>query len=198
MGRPTGKTRNKSGDVETEQQQILSTLAFQQNDPTRIVVLHGDVTEQMISGTIMHLLHLAGADSRPIYLIVSTYGGSVDEMFSLYDTIKFLPCPVHTVALGKVMSAGVLLLAAGEKGKRVIGKSSRLMIHPISAAYGGNVFEIVNDSKEILRQQSQLVKALSSETKMSEDKIQKIMRSGHDYYIMAEEAVKLGIVDKII
>ncbi len=173
-------------------------LYSQQPDPTRIVVLHGDVNEHTISSVIMQLLHLAGLNHSPIHLVVSTYGGSVDEMFSLYDTIKFLPCPVHTIALGKVMSAGVLLLAAGVKGKRLIGSSARIMMHPVSGGVYGNVFEVINDSKEHQRLHNLLVKALIKETTMKEREIQKIMRAGHDFYVTPQEAIRLGIVDKVV
>jgi ATP-dependent Clp protease protease subunit len=163
-----------------------------------MVVLHGDVNEQSISLVVAQMLHLASLSHKPIHLIISTYGGAVDEMFMLYDAIKFIPCPVHTVALGKVMSAGVLLLASGAKGHRMIGKSARIMIHPISGGAIGNVFEVMNSSKEQQRLQAQMVDALLKETTVSRSELEKLMRSGHDVFILPEQAVKMGIVDKII
>lgn len=177
---------------------ILQSYVVQQGDNTRIVVLHGEVNEHSISSVIVQLLQLANQSNKPIHLVISTYGGSVDEMFSLYDTIKFLPCPVHTIALGKVMSAGVLLLASGVKGKRMIGKSARIMIHPISGGLFGNVFEALNEVKEHERLQKLMVDALLKETKLSRKQIEKIMRAGHDYFLTPEEALKMGIVDKIV
>lgn len=167
-------------------------------DGSRMVVLHGEVNESSISMVVAQMLHLAAQNHKPIHLVISTYGGSVDEMFTLYDTIKFLPCPVHTVALGKVMSAGVLLLASGEKGKRMIGKSARIMMHPASAGAAGNIFEMMNDVREYKRQQDQMVNAIVKESKCSRRQIEKIMNTGHDVYLLPEEAVKMGIVDKII
>jgi ATP-dependent Clp protease protease subunit len=147
---------------------------------------------------VAQLLHLAGQNHKPIHLVISTYGGSVDEMFTLYDTIKFLPCPVNTIALGKVMSAGVLLLAAGTKGKRMIGASARIMLHPIAGGAEGNVFEVISESKEQKRIQKQLVTAFIKETNISKSKIDRIMGIGHNVYMMPSEAIALGIVDKII
>ena len=197
MGRPVNSaisrpvTKRNSDDFG----QISS---IQTGDASRLVVLHGDVNESSISLVVAQLLHLASINRSPIHLVISTYGGSVDEMFTLYDTIKFLPCPVHTIALGKVMSAGVLLLASGEKGNRVIGKSARIMIHPVSGGVMGNVFEVINDTKEHKRMQDQMVDAIVKETKATKAQIEKIMKSGHDYYLLPDQAVKLGIVDKII
>jgi len=164
----------------------------------RLVVLHGEVNEHSISNVIVQLLHLANQNHKPIHLVISTYGGSVDEMFSLYDTIKFLPCPVHTIALGKVMSAGVLLLASGIKGKRMIGRSARIMIHPISGGVLGNVFEAMNEMKEFERLQSLMVTALTNETKLKKEEVNKLMKAGHDFFLTPEQAIEMGIVDKII
>ncbi len=200
MGRSTFENNSKtvqkvsSGEQDVYEQLMLS----QQPDNSRIVVLHGDVNEHTISAVIGQLLHLANLSRKPIHLVVSTYGGSVDEMFSLYDAIKFLPCPVYTIALGKVMSAGVLLLAAGEKGKRLIGRSARIMMHPVAGGMYGNVFEILNESKEHHRLHDLMITALEAETNMKRDDIENIMKAGHDFYITADEAIKRGIVDKIV
>jgi ATP-dependent Clp protease protease subunit len=170
----------------------------QMNDGSRIISVQGEVSEHMIASVIVHMLHLAHINHSPIQLVVSTYGGSVDEMFSLYDTIKFLPCPVHTIGLGKVMSAGVLLLASGKKGFRGVGRSARIMLHPISGGMQGNVFQMENESNETKRQQQMMVDALLKETKMTKKVIDEIMNKGYDYYITPQEALKHGIVDKII
>ena len=202
MGRSTHvdeRALNVSRHAQSDDSEgVEQVVVMQQQDNSRTVVLHGDVNEHTISSVIIHLLQLASTNHKPIHLIVSTYGGSVDEMFSLYDTIKFLPCPVHTVALGKVMSAGVLLLASGTKGKRMIGRSARIMIHPISGVVHGNVFEVINESNEYQRLQGLMVGALEKETNMSSRQIHDIMKSGNDFYITPEQAIKFGIVDKII
>jgi len=187
------KTESKNNFDES-----LQAIAVTSGDAARLVVLHGDVNESSISLVVAQLLALASQNHKPIHLVISTYGGSVDEMFMLYDTIKFLPCPVHTVALGKVMSAGVLLLATGAKGHRMIGRSARIMIHPVSGGVHGNVFEVMNDTKEHKRLQDQMVDAIVRETNCDRNEIEKIMNSGHDYYVLPDQAIKLGIVDKII
>lgn len=178
---------------------VEQLLMMQQSDNSRIVFLHGEVTENAIAQIIAQLLALANVSStKPIHLVVSTYGGSIDEMFGLYDTIKFLPCPVHTVALGKVMSAGVVLLASGVKGKRMMGATSRIMMHSVSGGMFGNVFEMENHTKEQRRLQNLMVDVLVKETKMSKAKVEQIMDPKLDFYILPTEAVKLGIIDKII
>ncbi len=164
----------------------------------RIVYLAGEVSEQSIAHVTATIIALANQDkSSPIKLIISTYGGSVDEMFSLYDVMKYVPCPIHTIAIGKVMSAGVLLVASGSKGNRLIGKSTRIMIHPISAGMEGTVFTMDNEMAETRRMQQLMEELLLAETKMTKTQLSQIMKKGHDTYITAKEAVKLGIVDAI-
>jgi len=164
----------------------------------RIVYLAGEVSEQSIAHVTATIIALANQDkTSPIKLIISTYGGSVDEMFSLYDVMKYVPCPVHTIAIGKVMSAGVLLVAAGSKGNRLIGRSTRIMVHPISAGVEGTVFTMENEMAETRRMQQLMEELLLAETKMSKAQLTQIMKRGHDTYLTANEAVKLGIVDAI-
>lgn len=197
MGRQTFEA-NKEPTGDGVQIEGLEQLLSPQPDNSRMVFLHGEVSEHVIASVIAQMLHLANVSPAPIHLIVSTYGGSIDEMFSLYDTIKFLPCPVHTVALGKVMSAGVLLLASGAKGKRLIGASARIMMHPMRGGVYGNVFEIENESKEAQRLQELMVSSMVKETTMTRAKVVSVMASGTDFYITPQDALKLGIVDKII
>lgn len=164
----------------------------------RIVYLAGEVSEQSIAHVTATIIALANQDKvSPIKLIISTYGGSVDEMFSLYDVMKYVPCPVHTIAIGKVMSAGVLLVASGAKGNRLIGKSTRIMIHPISSGMEGNMFTLENEMAETRRMQQLMEELLLAETKMTKTQLANIMKKGHDTYLTAKEAVKLGIVDAI-
>ncbi|NBW06496.1 MAG: ATP-dependent Clp protease proteolytic subunit [Caulobacteraceae bacterium] len=196
MGRKVLESKSESKKNSEEMLQIATVS--NPSDSSRLVVLHGDVNESSISMVVAQMLHLASINHKPIHLVISTYGGSVDEMFTLYDTIKFLPCPVHTIALGKVMSAGVLLLASGTKGRRMIGKNARVMIHPVSGGAGGNVFEVMAESKEHKRLQDQMVDAIVGETRSTREQIEKIMKRGHDVYLLPEEAIKMGIVDKII
>ena len=80
----------------------------------------------------------------------------------------------------------------------MIGRSARIMIHPISGGVIGNVFEAMNEMKEFTRLQDLMTNALLSETTMKKEEIDDLMKAGHDCFLTPEQAVKLGIVDKII
>lgn len=192
MGRHVSRSPRGNNIIEQ-----LVTGAPQRTD--RIVYLSGDINEQSISNVSAQLFSMAGMDSvQPIHLVVSTYGGFIDEMFGLYDAMQFLPCPVYTIGLGKIMSAGVLILAAGKKGHRQIGANARVMIHPVSGGAGGNVFEVINETEEMKRMQRSMCDLLIECTKMTKSQVDKFMKAGHDCYITPQEAVNLGIVDNIV
>tara|TARA_R110002074_G_scaffold140868_7_gene287189 strand:+ start:11434 stop:12102 length:669 start_codon:yes stop_codon:yes gene_type:complete len=136
----------------------------------------------------------------PIDFMVSTEGGSVPDMFALYDSMRDVrrDCEINTFGIGRVMSAGVLILAAGTHGKRKVGRHCRLMLHAIAGGQYGSLKELEVDLKEVKWYQAQYVKALASETKLTEKQIRAIFRKKTDTYFDAEQAVKWGIVDEII
>lgn len=199
MGRSTFKDKLTSSKPKADGfPEGLAQMFTQVDDSSRIISLYGDVSEQIMQQIVMQMIHFAEASNAPINMILSTYGGSVDEMFSLYDLIKYIAPPVHTIGMGKVMSAGTLLLAAGEKGKRLIGRSARVMIHPVAGGAEGDIFDVENNVKEMRRLQDLMVGFLSDETKMSRKQVEDIMNQGTEHYLTADEAVKLGIADKVM
>ncbi len=136
----------------------------------------------------------------PIDFMVSTEGGSVPDMFALYDCIRDVrkDCEINTFGVGRVMSAGVLILAAGTKGNRKVGRHCRLMLHAITGGQFGSLKELEVDLREVKWYQAQYVKALVGETNLTEKQIRTIFRKKTDTYFDAEQALKWGIADEII
>ena len=196
MGRYTMSRSDQPASSPTSSPASSVMLA---SSPDRIVMLTGTIDEQAVAIVSSQMIAMSSVDrTKPISLIISTFGGAVNEMFGLYDVMKFLPCPVHTIGLGKIMSAGVLLLASGKKGKRLIGENSSVMIHSASGEICGNIFDIINTTSEMKRMQEQMVGLLEKNTKMTHDKLNEMMKSKKDNYLTAHEAVNLGIADKVI
>jgi ATP-dependent Clp protease protease subunit len=139
-------------------------------------------------------------DKKPIDFYLSTYGGSADDMFALYDVMRLVRKDVtlRTIGLGKVMSAGVLLLAAGTKGERKIAKNCRIMIHSVVGGNQGDLHNMLNEMEAIEQLQQMFVDCLVSETKMTKSRLKKILDRKVNVYLSAEEAVELGIADIII
>ena len=150
-------------------------------------------TRKQVQGQLAH--------KDPVKFIISTFGGNAVDMFGIYDCMKMLEkggVEVHTVGSGKVMSAGVLLLAAGTKGTRTIGKNCRVMVHPVVGGAHGPSHDIQNEVEEILQTQQQYVECLANETKLSVSRLNKLISEKRNIYLSATEAVKFGIADKII
>ena len=171
----------------------------------RTMALFGDVDEEKALDMIVGLLTLTDFSEKeppydPIKFYISTYGGSADEMFSVYDMMSLLKkeCEIETIGLGKVMSAGTLLLAAGTKGKRKIGRHCRVMIHAVAAGSVGELHDIENEVKSIKHIQELYINALARETQMTKRTIQKLLDRRVNVYLTAEEAVEYGIADMII
>lgn len=137
---------------------------------------------------------------EPFDFYLSTHGGSASDMFAIYDVMRQIrkECGIHTVGLGKVMSAGVLLLAAGTKGKRKIGKHCRVMIHSVLAGNEGPLHNLENEMNEIRWTQERYIKALIEESKLTETTINKLLQRHVNVYLSAEEAVKYGLADEVI
>ena len=184
----------------------------------RCVGVVGDIDEDKASEVIYSLLLMEKTSKRvalkdpqnpdagleevcdPFEVLVSTYGGSAIEMFGIYDTMRRVrsECDVKTTAMGKVMSAGVLLLAAGTKGKRKIGQNCRVMVHDVKGGSVGHIADLENEFEEIKWIQSRYIKLLAQETDMTENYIKKLFKKKVNVYISAEEAVELGIADEVI
>lgn len=177
----------------------------------RTIGLFGAVEEEKISELIGLILSLADPkrvlgkeeepeSPKPIDFIISTPGGNADDMFALYDIMRVYreKCEIHTFGLGKVMSAGVLLLAAGTKGQRKMGKNCRIMIHSVVGGNAGSFHSLINEMEEIKYTQTAYLKALADETNMSFGELKRMIDKKVNVYLSAEEAVKLGIADIIV
>ena len=179
----------------------------------RSVGLYGDVEEERIAEVISALLTLqhvgmpkydeGGAlteEGKPIKLYVSTYGGSADDMAALVDIMNVVKkdCPIQTIGIGKVMSAGVLILASGTKGERYIGRNCRVMIHSVIAGNHGSLHNLENELSEIKKMQEIYLQSLADATNMTKKQLKSFMRRKQNVYLNAEEAIKLGIADKIL
>lgn len=136
----------------------------------------------------------------PFEMIISTFGGSAFDMLGIYDMMRVTreDCEIATHGVGKVMSAGVLLLAAGTKGKRKIGENCRVMIHSVIGGSHGAIHDLENEMEEIKWMQDRYISILARETDMTEKYIKNLLKRKVNVYLNAEEAVELGIADIIV
>jgi len=168
------------------------------------LILYGDIDEENSADAITSLLKSKISepveDCKPVNFYLSSWGGSAADMFGIYDTMRLVRTDreIHTHGLGKVMSAGVILLAAATKGKRKVGKNCRVMIHGVIAGHHGNLHSLVNEIEEAKWTQDRYIDALVEETDMSKRYIKKLIDRKMNVYLDAKEVVELGIADEII
>lgn len=135
-------------------------------------------------------------EREPIELIVSSYGGSVYDGFGLVDTIELSKTPVHTVGIGKMMSMGFIILIAGHK--RSMTKRATAMYHQISTGVWAELEKIKRTAEECERLEKIYDDFVLARTNLMKEKLDDVKGRCQDWYISADEAKKLGIVDEII
>jgi len=177
----------------------------------KVINIYGDIAEENTQELLGGLLHYhyskegtMGEDGEvlvlPIDFYIATGGGNVAEMFAIYDVMRLVreETPIHTIGIGKVLSAGVLLLAAGTKGERRIGKNCRLMLHRVLTGDSGSLHNIQASVKEAEIIEQMMFEALVEETSLTMKQVKKIVSKNLDVYFSAEEAVEMGIADIIV
>jgi len=185
---------------EGEEDEESGILSKKKKKDTRVIGLVSEVDEEKIAELLQAILFLKESGTDPIEFYISTYGGNADDMFCLYDMMNHVKekIEIHTIGIGKVMSAGVLILAAGTKGKRKISKNCRIMLHSVIAGNHGALHNLVNEMEAIHSLQETYISGLAENTKMTKTQIKKMLERKVNIYLSAEEAITLGIADEIM
>ncbi len=137
---------------------------------------------------------------QPIEFFINTDGGSASDMFALYDLMRVIreDCPIYTVGLGRVYSAGTLLLASGTKGERKIGANCRVMVHNVIGHHAGSLHDLETEIEETKWTQQRYIEAMVQETDMTKRFLQKLLNRKVNAYLSPKEVVEFGIADIII
>ena len=163
----------------------------------RIIVLGTPIDDAVAALVVAQLLFLQAEDpKKDIDLYINSPGGSVTAGLAIYDTMQLVSCDVKTYCVGQCASMGAVLLSAGAPGKRFALPNSRIMIHQPWGGAEGTAADIDIQAKEILRLKAMLNGILSRHTGQG---IRKITQdTERDFFMGAEEAVKYGIVDRVL
>ena len=163
----------------------------------RIIMLNGEITDEVSSVIVSQLLFLESEDpEKDIFLYINSPGGGVTAGLAIYDTMQYIKCDITTICIGSAASMGALLLASGTKGKRYSLPHSRIMIHQPLGGITGQATEIEIHAKEILRLKKLLNEILAKHTGKRLKTIEK--DTDRDYFMDSKEALNYGIIDKII
>ncbi len=163
----------------------------------RIVFLGTAVTDEVSNLAIAQLLFLQSEDNeKPVRLYINSPGGSVTAGLALYDTMRYLSCPVETYCVGQAASMAAVLVAAGTKGRRFALPNARIMIHQPWGGVEGQAADISIQAKEILRLRDRLNEILAFHTGRSVEAVAK--DTDRDFFMSAEEARQYGLVDEVL
>ena len=163
----------------------------------RVIFVTGEVEDNMASLIVAQLLFLESENpEKDIYMYINSPGGVVTSGLSIYDTMQYIKCKVATLCMGQACSMGSLLLTAGEPGMRYSLPNSRIMIHQPSGGFKGQATDIEIHAKEILDLKKRLNNMYVKHTGKTLSTVEKAME--RDNFMSPEEALKFGLIDKII
>tara|TARA_R110002110_G_scaffold204564_2_gene415981 strand:+ start:32 stop:676 length:645 start_codon:yes stop_codon:yes gene_type:complete len=206
------KKKDKKAEKENtspvkEQDQVVDLLESLNKGPEqRSIMFVGELNEEKAADLISALLVLAQEKEEKatrgddIKLYISTYGGSAHEMFGIYDIMNWCKqfCDIQTIGMGKVMSAGTLVLAAGTPGKRRLGKNCQVMIHSVNGGSIGELHNLENEMEQMKNLQDMYIQGLSNETSMTKRQILSLINRKVNVYLSAEEAIEKGLADEVL
>lgn len=163
----------------------------------RIIFLTDAIDMGVANTVIAQLLFLQAEDpKKDINMYINSPGGVVYAGHAIYDTMKHIKCDISTTCVGLAASAASLILAGGTKGKRYILPHSYVMIHQPHGGVEGQATDIDITAKHVIKLRHDLYTMLASETGHKPEKIQ--ADAERDHWMDANEAIKYGIVDKIL
>jgi ATP-dependent Clp protease protease subunit len=163
----------------------------------RIVLLGEAVDEHTASLICAQLLFLESEDpAKEIYLYINSPGGMVTAGLAIYDTMRYIACPVATLCMGQAASMGALLLCAGSPGMRYALPHSRIMIHQPSGGFRGQATDIEIHAREVLRLKQTLNEIMAEHSGQPVERMEELTE--RDNFLSAAEAVELGLVDRVL
>jgi len=163
----------------------------------RIIFMGEQVHDGMANTIIAQLLFLESEDpDKDISVYINSPGGSVTAGLAIYDTMQYIKPSIATICMGQATSMAALLLAAGDKGKRYALPHSRIMIHQPLGGAQGQATDIDIQAKEILKIKELIIRILAKHTGQALENIRR--DTERDFFMDAEEALRYGIIDRVI
>lgn len=163
---------------------------------SRIVIINGEITQELVGNIAGQLLALASASNDPITLFIHSQGGHVDSGHAIYDAIRFINARVRMVGNGWVASAGALIYVSVPKEDRYSLPNTRFLLHQPSGGVQGSGSDIAIEAEEIVRMRQRLNRILADATGKPLEQIQQDTQ--RNFWLTAEEAREYGLVGSII
>ncbi|MDR4532598.1 ATP-dependent Clp protease proteolytic subunit [Glutamicibacter sp. PS] len=162
----------------------------------RIIWLGSEVRDENANAICSQLLLLSAEDpEKDIYLYINSPGGSITAGMAIYDTMKFIPNDVVTVATGLAASMGQFLLSSGTPGKRFATPNARILMHQPSGGIGGTASDIKIQAELIMHMKKVMSELTAEQTGQTVEQI--LLDNQRDKWFTAEEGLEYGFFDQI-
>jgi len=163
----------------------------------RIIMLSGEVNDQVASTIVAQLLFLEAQDpDKDIYFYINSPGGVITSGLSMFDTMNYIKPDIVTICMGQAASMGAFLLSAGTKGKRYALPNARIMIHQPSGGAQGQSTDIQIQATEIQRLKDTLNEIMAKNCGKKAKQLEK--DTERDNFMSSKEAVEYGLIDKVL
>ena len=163
----------------------------------RIIMLSGEVNDQVASTIVAQLLFLEAQDpDKDIYFYINSPGGVITSGLSMYDTMNFIKPDIVTICMGQAASMGAFLLSSGTPGKRYALPNARIMIHQPSGGAQGQSTDIQIQAEEIQRLKDSLNEIMAKNCGKKAKQLEK--DTERDNFMSSKEAVEYGLIDKVL
>lgn len=165
----------------------------------RVILLEGEIHDQMANLIVAQLLFLESEDSSiDISMYINSPGGSVTAGMAIYDTMQFIKPDITTIVMGQACSMGSLLAQAGTAGKRLILPNARHMIHQPSGGARGQATDMEIQVREILEMKRNLTNIYVKHNSCNKSYDELAADMERDHFMSAYQALDYGLVDKVI
>src|ERR1700730_13911638 len=163
----------------------------------RIVFLNGEVNDAVSALVCAQLLFLeADNPNKPIHLYINSPGGVVTSGFAMYDTMRYIKAPVHTVCMGTARSMGSFLLMAGEPGHRAALPNASLHVHQPLGGFQGQASDILIHANEMQETKRRITRLYAQHCRRPEEEVERTL--DRDHFMTAQQAQEWGLIDRIL
>jgi ATP-dependent Clp protease protease subunit len=192
VGGPKRDGKDKDKDEKDPRQEAVASRLLK----IRTVIVNGQIDESMAEKVMAQLLVLDGESHDPVRVVINSQGGHVDSGYAIYDMLRYVESPVITIAAGWVASIAVPIFLGADKKSRYSLPNTRFLLHQPSGGAGGQATDIRIAAEEILKLKDRLNRLIAQETGKSVDSVAE--DCDRNFWMTADEAVKYGLVHKII
>lgn len=170
-----------------------------ESDQQSYYVLMDEINSESCSSVINWIFESNFAEKKPemLNLFICSPGGCVASAFALIDVMRGSTIPIRTVGIGEIASSGLIIFLAGLKGERILTPNTSILSHQYSGGSIGKHHDLMATVKQFELTHSKIVRHYKKYTKLTEEEIEKLLLPAQDVWLSSEEALKMGICDKI-